>query len=69
MKPSLHAQASAVDVAAVQATRRGSPGMKPREWEHLEPGLRAATVTLMLLNAARDRPGVAEFLAEIEGGA
>jgi hypothetical protein len=40
--------------------------MKPAQWEMLEPRLQAACMTLMLLNAARNRPGVAEFLAEIE---
>ena len=67
MKTTLHAQASAVDVASVQATRRGSPGMKAREWEMLEPRLKAACRTLLLLDASRHLPGIAQFIAEIEG--
>ena len=66
MKLNLHSQASAVDVAAVQARRRGSPSMKPREWEMLEPRLQAAMRTLTLLNAWRDRPGFADLIAELE---
>jgi hypothetical protein len=66
MKASLHAQTSAVDVAAVHAMRRGNPSMKPKEWEHLEPGLKAATLTLMLLQSWRSRLPK-EFIAEIEG--
>ena len=42
MKPSLHAQASAVDVAHVQARRRGCPDLKPKQWEYLEEKLAAA---------------------------
>ena len=67
MKPSLHAQASAVDVAHVQARRRGSPSMKPKEWEHLEEKLAAACFTLRMLDANRHRIPP-EFFAEIEGG-
>lgn len=66
MKTSLYSQAAAVDVAAVQAARRGSPAMRPREWEMLEPRLRAAFLTLTLLNNYRDRPGFAEFIADVE---
>jgi hypothetical protein len=69
-KPSLHAQTQAVDVAALQATRRGSPAMKPKQWEHLEPGLKAATTTLLLVQVWRDRlaAAVPEFIREVEGG-
>jgi hypothetical protein len=66
MKTSLHAQTSAVDVAAVQAMRRGNPSMTPKAWEDLEPGLKAATLTLMLLQSWRSRLP-ADFIAEIEG--
>jgi hypothetical protein len=69
MTLSLHAQASAVDLMATQARQRGNIKMKPAQWEMLDPRLCAAARTLMLLNAARNRPGVAEFIAEIEGGA
>jgi hypothetical protein len=69
MKVSLHAQAESVGVMSTQAKQRGNIKMKPSQWEMLEPRLQAACVTLMLLNAARNRPGVAEFIAEIEGGA
>lgn len=66
MKPSLHAQAAAVDAAARQANRRNIPAMKPKEWEHLEPKLMAACETLMFLDANRHRLP-AELLAEING--
>jgi hypothetical protein len=66
MKTSLHAQASAVDVLSVQARQRGNIKMRPNEWEMLEPRLRAAALTLMLLQSWRDRLPAA-FLAEIEG--
>lgn len=69
MKSSLHAQSSAVDVMATQARQRGNLKMTPAQWEMLEPRLHAAMLTLTLLNAARNRPGVAEFIIEIEGGA
>jgi hypothetical protein len=69
MKATLHAQAEAVGVMSTQARQRGNIKMKPAQWEMLEPRLQAACTTLMLLNAARDRPGIAAFLAEIEGGA
>ena len=69
MKSTLHAQAEAVGVMSTQAKQRGNIKMKPAQWEMLDPRLCAAARTLMLLNAARNRPGVAEFLAEIEGGA
>ena len=36
MKSSLHAQASAVDVMAVQARHRGNLKMRPSEWEMME---------------------------------
>jgi hypothetical protein len=68
MKISLHAQAESVGVMSTQARQRGNIKMKPAQWEMLEPRLQAACTTLLLLNAARDRPGIAEFLAEIEGG-
>jgi hypothetical protein len=67
-KPNLHSQTQAVDVAALQATRRGSPGMKPKEWEMLEPRLKAATATLLLVQVWRDRLPP-EFIREIEGEA
>lgn len=66
MKPSLHAQASAVDLAAVQARRRGVPAMKPKEWEHLDAALSAAAFTMLLIQAWRDKLP-RDFIAEIEG--
>jgi hypothetical protein len=66
MKVSLHAQTQAVDVASVQATRRGSPGLKPKEWEMLEPRLKAATRTLWAIQNWRSRLPK-EFMEEIEG--
>lgn len=69
MKATLHSQAEAVGVMSTQARQRGNIKMKPAQWEMLEPRLQAACTTLLLLNAARDRPGIAAFLAEIEGGA
>lgn len=68
MKPTLHSQATAVDVAALQAQRRGSLPMKPREWDMLAPRLRAAVLTLTLLQSWRSRlqASLPEFMAEIE---
>lgn len=63
---SLHAQASAVDVAWTQAQRRGNPGMKPAQWEYLAPQLAAACFTLRLIDANRHRLP-ADFIKEIEG--
>lgn len=65
-KVSLHAQASAVDIAAMQAERRGYPGLDPKDWDHIAPGLAVAYGTLCLLQAWRDRLPPA-FIAEIEG--
>ena len=67
MKTSLHSQAMAVDVAHVQACRRGCPDLKPKQWEYLEEKLAAACFTLRLLDANRHRIP-AEFFAEIEAG-
>lgn len=66
-KISLHAQAAAVDVARVQASRRGCPSLKPKEWEMLEPRLRAAHHAMLMIEVFRDRLP-AEFIAECEGG-
>jgi hypothetical protein len=70
MKPSLHSQTSSVDVAATLARRRGSPSLKPKEWQMLEPRLQAATHTLLLVQVWRDRlaAAVPEFIREVEGG-
>ena len=66
MKSSLHSQASAVDVMAVQARQRGNLKMRPSEWEMLERGLSAACRTLLLMENSRHLLP-ASFIAEVEG--
>ena len=68
MKSLLHAQASAVDVMAVQARQRGNIKMRPGEWEMLERGLSAACRTLLLMESSRHLLP-ASFIAEVEGEA
>ena len=64
--PTLHAQASAVDVAS-HFVGRSPPKMRPNETEMVERGLKAAYITLLTLAAWRDRLP-AEFVAEIDRG-
>lgn len=66
MKPSLHAQKSAVDVMATQARQRGNLKMKPADWEMLEPRLSAAVNTIQMLEIYRAKLPP-DLLAEIEG--
>jgi hypothetical protein len=53
-KPSLHAQAAAIDVA-VRYTGRSPPKMRPGEADMLVRGLKAARQTLFKLQSWRDR--------------
>lgn len=66
MKSSLHAQISSVDVARLQAARRGQIKLRPSEWEMHEQGLKAAQATLQAIQNWRGLLPEA-FLAEIEG--
>lgn len=68
MKISIFAQASSVDVAWTQAKRRGSPGLRPKDWEHLEEKLAAACRTLRLIDASRGQIPP-QLMAELEGSA
>lgn len=65
MTPSLHAQASAVDVAS-QFVGRSPPKMSHEQIEMQTKALQRAARTLMLLQAMRARLP-ADVLAEIEG--
>ena len=65
-RSSLHAQASAIDVARIQAERRGQVKMRLSEWEMQEQGLKAASNTLLSIQNWRGLLPEA-FLAEIEG--
>lgn len=70
MKPSLRLQTRAVDSVHTYARRRGSPAMKPKEWEMLALRLGAAFVTLTLLQASYDRlkADAPWFVADLESG-
>jgi hypothetical protein len=70
MKSTLHAQASAVDIASAwprRLTTSNAVRLKQSEAEMIEDGLKAAYWTLVLLQAWRSKLP-AEFIAEIEGG-
>lgn len=66
-KVSLHSQASAVDVALSAFRSRTLPKLRQGELEMIKRGLRAAQVTLLMLNVMRDHMP-AEFVAECEAG-
>lgn len=53
---------------ACRPSRRGSPAMKPREWEMLEPRLKAAFGTPLMIQNWREKLPK-ELLDEIEGAA
>ena len=66
-KVSLHAQASAVDVALSAFRSRSLPKLRQGELEMQERNLRAAKRTMLALQVWRDRLPE-EFVAECEEG-